>query len=69
MVGEQLLQKISKDIDFIKNEIIVIKTEIEEMKELDIREGYIEKLKKLERSGRFSSFKDMSSLRKEIENV
>jgi len=64
---EPTLKSISDDLNFIKNELISLREEIDSLKE--IRPEYIKKVEALDKSGKFTSFSSVSDLRKAIEHV
>ena len=57
----------AEDISSIKSEIKELKDEIYELRE--VKKSYIKKIKRLDKKGKFTSYKNITQLRKEIENV
>jgi predicted RNase H-like nuclease (RuvC/YqgF family) len=57
----------AEDISSIKSEIKELKDEIYELR--NVRKGYIKKLKRLDKKGKFTSYKNVKELRKEIEMI
>ncbi len=66
---EAVLQQIAADIRSIRQELIEIKEEVNDLRdlELEVRPEFLERLKRID-AGKFTSFKSMLELRKEIEN-
>lgn len=64
------LEKLIKDIKFLKDEIEEIKTDVKEVHDdlHIVRPEYIRKLKKIEK-GKFHTFSSIKELKKKIENV
>ena len=63
----ELLQKISNDLEFIKNEVAELREEIDSLRE--VRPSYIKKLQKIEKRSKFRTYSSVDELRKAIENV
>lgn len=49
-----LLKKIETDISFIKGEILEIKEELSDLRDLEVKPSYLEKIKKIEQGKFFS---------------
>lgn len=63
----ELLEKISEDLELIKNEVAELREEIDSLRA--VRPEYIKKLRKIEKRGKFTTYSSVAELRKEIENV
>ncbi|PIN74655.1 hypothetical protein COV18_07230 [Candidatus Woesearchaeota archaeon CG10_big_fil_rev_8_21_14_0_10_37_12] len=61
MEQELLLKKVAEDVSFIKNELVEIKADLDDLRDLEVRPEYLEKLEKIEK-GKFHS-------REEVERI
>lgn len=64
-----ILKHIETDLVFIKHKIASMEDEIEAISSdmHKVRPGYVKKLQTIMKEGKFSSFKNISELRREIE--
>ncbi len=67
----EILKKIESDMDFLKSRVIRMEDEIKDISSsfYDVKPAYIKKLEKIQKSAKFTRFKDVISLRKAIENA
>ncbi|VVB91429.1 Uncharacterised protein [uncultured archaeon] len=65
----EILQQILSDLSFLKQKIVVIEEEVDAISSdlHEVRPEYVKKLQKIEKNGKFHSFKTVDDLRKTIE--
>ena len=71
---ENKFKQLTKDIGLIKSDLKEVKVRLQNLTTLDVetyevRPEYMQKIKKLDKNGRFTPFKTIKDLRKETENV
>ena len=68
-MGEISLEKIVKDMEFLKVKIEEIDEKIETLiaEEYEVRDEYVEKIKKILEEGEFEEFSDIETLKKSID--
>ena len=49
MEQELLLKKVAEDVSFIKNELVEIKADLDDLRDLEVRPEYLEKLNAIEK--------------------
>ncbi len=71
MKSELLLEKMNKDLELLKEKISKMEENIEELHEdlHEVKPEYIEKLRKIEKDGKFNKYSSIKDLRRKIENV
>jgi prefoldin subunit 5 len=71
MPKTQILEQIANDVAFLKNQIIEIRVEINEINAdlHEVRPEYKKKIEKILKEGKFENFSSVSELRREIEHV
>lgn len=67
-MSEALLKQVAEDVRLIREELIELKEEVNDLRDIDleVRPEYLAKLKKID-SGKFKRFSSIAELRKEIE--
>jgi len=68
-MGEISLEKIVKDMEFLKVKIEEIDEKIETLiaEKYEVRDEYVEKIKKILEEGEFEEFSDIETLKKSID--
>jgi len=68
-MSQELLQQIAKDVKAIKQELVALKVEVGDLRDIDleVRAEYLQKLKKID-AGSFKRFSSVDELRTEIES-